>query len=109
MVGWLGAPEACLAVLPGQDGTLPLRAVSRSPLEEEPAYPTVLVAPMPEADEGPFKVCTEWRGQQKTLWAEVLEESGRGNTSQAVLGLFSTADAGRLVPTEEDAWSEVSE
>ena len=67
-------------------------------------------------------MCPEWKAQQKILWAEVREESGRGNSrfkiqdllsngrcSQAVLDFLSTTDVGRLVPAEEDAGSEVSE
>ena len=68
-----------------------------------------------------FKLCPEWKAQQKILWAEVWKESGRGNSrfkiwdlladrrcSQAVLDFLSTTDVGRLVPAEEDAGSEVS-
>jgi len=69
-----------------------------------------------------FKVCPEWKAQQKSLWAEVQEESGRrkgrrrirdllagGWCSQVVLDFLFTTDVGRLVPNEEDANSEVSE
>jgi len=65
-----------------------------------------------------FKVCPEWKAQQKILWAEVWEEAGSGKSpfkvwdlladgrcSQAVLGFLSTTDVGRLVPAEEGAAS----
>jgi len=47
--GW-GRKEACLAVLPGEDGALPHRAVP--PLDKEPTHPTVLVVPVPDLDSG---------------------------------------------------------
>jgi len=66
--------------------------------------------------EQPFKVCPEWKGQRKILWAEVLKETRRrkrrfavrdlladGRCGQAVLDFLPTTDVGRLVPTEEDA------
>jgi len=68
-----------------------------------------------------FKVCPEWKGQQKILWVEVRKETGRrkyrhdpdlladGRCSQAVLDFLSTTDVGRLAPAEEGAGSEVSE
>jgi len=69
-----------------------------------------------------FKVCPEWRAQQKILWAEVQKETGRwknrwkirdlladGKCSRAVLDFLSSTDVGRLVPGEEDVRSEVSE
>jgi ribonuclease HI len=72
-----------------------------------------------------FKECVEWRGQQKTLWAEVRKETGRGKRrwkvrelladercSRAVLDFLATTDVGRrvLAPADdEDAQSEVSE
>jgi len=42
--------EARLAVLPGEDGAMPHRAVP--PLDEEPAHPAVLVVPVPDSDSG---------------------------------------------------------
>jgi len=52
-----------------------------------------------------FKVCPEWKAQQKILWAEVRKESGRGKDrltiwdllaegrcSQAVLNFLATTD-----------------
>ena len=61
-----------------------------------------------------FKVRSEWKGQQKILWAEVLKESGRRKhrstiwdlladkrCSQAVLDFLSATDVGRLVLAEE--------
>ena len=42
--------EACLAVLPDQDGALPDRAVPQ--LDEESAHPAMLVVPVPELDSG---------------------------------------------------------
>jgi hypothetical protein len=71
-----------------------------------------------------FKNCPRWKPQQKTLWAEVRKESGRGKErfkvrdlladprcSRAVLDFLSTTDVGRRVPApaEEDAQNEVSE
>ena len=69
-----------------------------------------------------FKVCPEWKTQQKVLWAEVRKGSGRGKDrftirdlladgrcSQAVLDFLATTDVGRLDPAEEDAGSEVPE
>jgi hypothetical protein len=72
-----------------------------------------------------FKECAEWKGQQKTLWAEVRKETGKGKNrwkvrdlladercSRAVLDFLATTDVGRRVlpaPAEEDARSEASE
>jgi len=42
--------EACLAVLPGEDGALLNRTVP--PLDEEPTHPPVLVVPVPVSDSG---------------------------------------------------------
>jgi len=71
-----------------------------------------------------FKVCPEWKGQQKILWAEVSKETGRwksrwkvrdlladGRCAQAVLDFLSSTDVGRLVPPleESDDRSEASE
>jgi hypothetical protein len=72
-----------------------------------------------------FKNCPEWKLQQKDLWAEVREETGRGQDrikirdlladtrcSRAVLDFLSNTDVGRRAPnpaTEEDAQSEASE
>jgi len=70
-----------------------------------------------------FKECTEWKPQQKILWAEVKKETGRwkdrwkvrdllgdGRCSQAVLDFLATTDVGRRAPAEEDdAVSAVSE
>jgi hypothetical protein len=69
-----------------------------------------------------FKVCLEWKAQQKILWAEV-KETGRwkdrwkirdlladGRCSRAVLDFLTSTDVGRRVPAEEeDAVSAVSE
>ena len=69
-------------------------------------------------------MCPEWKAQQEILWPEVWKETGRGRLesrftirdppangrgSQAVLDFLSITDVGRLVPTEEDAGSEISE
>ena len=71
-----------------------------------------------------FKVCPEWRMQQKILWAQVPKETKRGKSrwtvrelladgrcGQAVLDLLSSTDVGMLVPPldERDAGSEASE
>jgi len=72
-----------------------------------------------------FKVCPEWKMQQKILRAEVLKETKRwksrwtardlladGRCGWAVLGFLSSTDVGRLVPPlveEGGAGSEVSE
>jgi len=71
-----------------------------------------------------FKVCPEWKMQQKILWAEVLKETKRsksrwtvrdlladGRCERAVLDFLSSTDVGRLAPPleEEDAVSAVSE
>ena len=80
-----------------------------------------------------FKNCPQWKSQQKTLWATVLEEThklpgpllGRDRTSiaelltderssQAVLDFLATTDVGRasglpVASEEEDAASESSE
>jgi len=80
-----------------------------------------------------FKNCPQWKSQQKTLWATVLEETrklpdplqGRDRTSiaelladercsQAVLDFLATTDVGRtsgppVASEEEDAASEASE
>jgi len=65
-----------------------------------------------------FRVCLEWKGQQKILWAEVWKEIGKwksrwkirnpladGRCNQAVLGFLSATDVGRRVPVEEVAES----
>jgi len=71
-----------------------------------------------------FKVCPQWKMQQKILWAEVQKETGRWKSQwkirdlladercgQAVLDFLSTTDVGGLVPPleESDAASEASE
>ena len=72
-----------------------------------------------------FKVCPEWKMQQKILWAEVLKETKRwksrstvrdlladGRCGRAVLDFLSSTDVGRLVPPlkeEDNAGSERSE
>jgi len=70
-----------------------------------------------------FKVCPEWKAQQKILWAEVRKDTGRGKDrwkirdlladercGRAVLDFLASTDVGRRVPAEEgDAVSEVSE
>ena len=72
-----------------------------------------------------FKVCPEWKVQQKTLLAEVLKETKRwksrwmvrdlladGRCVRAVLDFLSSTDVGRLAPPleeEGDAGSEASE
>ena len=70
-----------------------------------------------------FKVCPEWKVQQKILWAEVKQE-GRwksrwksrdlladGRCGQTMLVFFSTANVGRLAAflEEADGASEASE
>jgi hypothetical protein len=58
-----------------------------------------------------FKNCPEWKPQQKTLWAEVWKETGRGKSrfkirdlladdrcSQPVLDFLATTDVGKGVP-----------
>jgi len=58
-----------------------------------------------------FKVCPEWKPQQKILWAEVWKKTGRGKSwftirglfantrfKQAVLDLFSTMGCGKAGP-----------
>jgi len=80
----------------------------------------MLVVPVPEPDL--FKVCPEWKSQQKILWAEVKKETGRwkdwwkiqdlladGRCSRAVLDFLSSTDVGRRGPAEKEALSEVSE
>jgi len=69
-----------------------------------------------------FKVCREWKAQQKILWAEVRKETGRwksqwkirdlladGRCSRAVLDFLTATDVGRRVLAEESAGSEASE
>jgi len=70
-----------------------------------------------------FKVCPEWKAQQKILWVEVRKETGRWKDrwkirdlladercSRAVLDFLTSTDVGRRVPAEEeDTVSEVSE
>jgi hypothetical protein len=70
-----------------------------------------------------FKVCAEWRDQQKILWAEVRKVTRRWKSrwkvrdlladercSRAVLDFLATTDIGRLTPdpAEESAQSEAS-
>jgi len=53
--------EACLAVLPDEDGALSHRAVS--PLDENPTHSPVLVVPIPEPDSGaPLQRLSEVEG-----------------------------------------------
>ena len=67
-------------------------------------------------------MCPEWKAQQKILWAEVREETGRWKRrwkirdlladercSQAVPDFLTATDVGRRVLAEEDAGSEASE
>jgi len=72
-----------------------------------------------------FKVCREWRMQQKVLWAEVQKVTGRWRSrwkirdlladrrcSQAVLDFLTSTEVGKTVPAvveEDGAGSEVSE
>ena len=71
-----------------------------------------------------FKVCPEWKPQQKILWVEVKKETGGwkdrwkikdlladGRCSRAVLDFLSSTDVGRRVPPleEGDAGSQGSE
>jgi len=71
-----------------------------------------------------FKVCPEWKAQQKVLGAEVRKESGRwksrwkiwdlladGRCGQAVLYFLSSTVVGRLVLSEDEvgAGSKASE
>jgi hypothetical protein len=71
-----------------------------------------------------FKVCPEWKAQQKILWAEVRKAAGRWKDKwkirdlladercgRAVLDFLASPDVGRRVPAEEedDAVSAVSE
>jgi hypothetical protein len=69
-----------------------------------------------------FKVCPEWKAQQKMLGAEVQKETGRWQDrwkigdlladercSQAVFDFLSTTDVGKRVTAEEGAGSEASE
>jgi len=101
---------ARLAVLSGQDGALPLRAVP--PLEEEPAHPTVLVVLVPDSVSGaPLQGVSEWKAQQKILWAEVQKETGKWKSrweirdllvdercSWAVLDFLASTDVGGGYP-----------
>ena len=61
-----------------------------------------------------FKVCPEWKTQQKALWAEVQKETGRWKSrwkirdlladkrcGQAVLDFLSSTDVGRIAPQLE--------
>jgi len=69
-----------------------------------------------------FKACPEWKAEQKILWAEVLKETGKrksrwrirdlladGRCSQTVPDFLSATDAGRRVPADEGAESELPE
>jgi len=66
-----------------------------------------------------FKVCREWRIQQKVLWAGMQKKTGRwksrwkirdlladGRCGQAVLDFLSSTDVGRLVPPLEETDAE---
>jgi len=66
-----------------------------------------------------FKVCPEWKAQQRIPRAKVWKEAGKGESqfnirdlladgrcSQAVLDPLSTTDVGRLVPAEGNVRSE---
>jgi len=94
----------------------------------------LLVVPVQDPDSGtPVQELPEWKSQQKTLWATVLEETrklpgptrGRAHTniaqlladercSQAVIQFLATTDVGRTsgppaAEDNEDAASEASE
>ena len=71
-----------------------------------------------------FKVCLDWKMQQKVLWAEVLKETKRWKSrwtvrdlladrrcGRAVLDFLTSTDVGRLVPPLEEngAGSQASE
>ena len=83
--------KACLTVLLAEDGALSHRAVP--PLPQCWWYRYQI-----QTREHLFKVCLEWKAQQKILWAEVLKGTGKwksrwktrdfladGRCSQAVL------------------------
>jgi len=112
--------EAGLEVLPAEVGALPDRTVPA--LDKGP--PTAGGQCPTQARDHLFKVCPEWKAQQKILWAEVREETGRwtsrwkvwdhllangGRCGQAVLDFLSSTGVGRLAPPGEDEGSEVSE
>jgi hypothetical protein len=85
----------------------------------------VLVVRLQDPDTGAsLQVLPALKCQQKTPWAEVRRETGRGKDrfkirdlfadercSQAILDFLATTDVGRLAPkpAEEDAQSEASE
>jgi len=114
------APNACLAVLPGEDG----HCISGQYLhwtKNRPKPQCWWWQYQSLTREHLFKVCLEWEDQQKILWAEVLKATGNGKSrwkirdladgqcSKAVLHFLAAADMGRRVPAEEDTVSEVSE
>jgi hypothetical protein len=56
---------------------------------EEPADSQVLVVPLQDGDPGPpFQELSHWELQQKTLRAEVGNESGRGKQRFKTRGLL---------------------
>jgi len=73
--------------------------------------------PVPGLDpRASFRVCPEWKAQQRILWAVVWKDTRRWKSrwkirdlladrrcSQAVLDFLSATDVGRRVPAEEDA------
>jgi len=45
-----------------------------------------------------FKVCPEWKSQQKILWVEVQEESGRGKSRFKIQDLLADGRRGTRLP-----------
>ena len=117
--------EACLAILPDQDGALSNRTVPQ--LDEEPAHPAMLVVPTPEPDpeaslqgvtgvEGPAKDPVgggaegdrEGTGRGKDRW-KIRDPLADERCRRAVLDFLSTTDGEGRAPVEKDTVSEAPE
>jgi len=79
---------ACLEALPDEDRSLPYQAVS--PVDKEPPLRSARRCWCPtQTWDHLFKVCLEWKAQQKILWAEVWKESGRGKSRFTIRDLLA--------------------
>jgi len=91
--GWTGGhegPEGVTgAVPPARDGTLPRWPILE--IDEEREHGRVRVAWIqgPRRENTLFKNCVRWKPQQKTLWAEVQKEAGRGKNRLKIRDLFA--------------------
>jgi len=77
-----GAPRGLPRVLPAEFGTLRDRTVLAPVRDWWCRCPT-------QTRDHLFKVCPEWRTQQKILWADVQKESGRWKSRWKIRDLLA--------------------